>query len=71
MKRIAHRMRTLNLKTAWNKAYLKFAYTAKYHNEAVVTNLKDFDQVYSAFYELTPEFKPLLIKNKKKEPLLV
>lgn len=57
LKRIGYRMRTLNLKRPWTKAYLKFQYDPKYHNDATVTNIADFEKTYQAFYEIVPEFK--------------
>lgn len=55
--RIMYRIRHFAVDFKWSKAFLKFQYDAKYHNEGVYTNVKDLEHAYRAFEEIIPEFK--------------
>lgn len=55
--RILYRIRHFGANNKWDKAFLRFRYTPKYHNEGYYTNSRDLEHAYRCFEELLVEFK--------------
>lgn len=54
--RIIFRIGAFGGKFKWDKAFLRFQYNKKFHNEGYYYNVKDLENAFRAFKEILPEF---------------